>query len=378
MSDYRCDDCARRISAPGLIWRCNCGGPVSIATRGRFDPRAISSRPFTIWRYREAIGIGRSVDPVTLGEGFTPIVTREIEGLPARFKLEFLMPTGSFKDRGASVVMSHLAASGVSHAVEDSSGNAGIAMAAYGSRAGVAVDILVPDDTPRPKLSAIEACGGRLMRIPGGRAAASAEALRRAESGLPFASHVWNPYFLEGTRTFAFEVWEQMDRRMPPRVFLPVGNATLLIGAFDGFVQLREDGLASSLPRLTAVQAAACAPLAEPEAERPARVPGRGVEGSGPATLADGIRIASPPRSRRAREATQRSAGCVLAVSEEEIRSAWSLLGRNGLDIEPTSAVAFAGALRWMRSDPEAASREIETEGPPLIVLTGTGLKVLP
>jgi threonine synthase len=349
---------------------------VSITTRGRFDPRAIASRPLTLWRYREAIGIGHHVDPVTLGEGFTPIVNREIDALPARFKLEFLMPTGSFKDRGASVVMSHLAASGVSRAVEDSSGNAGAAMAAYGSHAGISVDILVPDDAPRPKLCAIEACGGRLMRIPGGRAAASAEALRRAEAGLPFASHVWNPYFLEGTRTFAFEVWEQTDRRLPPRIFLPVGNASLMIGAFDGFAQLREDGLAATLPRMMAVQAAACAPLHGTQGQRPAHDPGRGVEGSGGATIADGIRIASPPRIRRAHEAIVRSAGEVLAVTEQEILAAWRSLGLNGLDVEPTSAVAMAGALQWMRADPDLAAREIESEGPPLIALTGSGLKV--
>src|SRR5262249_22681040 len=189
------------------------------------------------------------------------------------------------KDRGASVVMSHLAASGVSRAVEDSSGNAGVAMAAYGSHAGIEVDILVPDDAPRPKLGAIEACGGRLMRIPGGRAAASTEALLRGEGGLACASHVWNPFFLEGTRTFAFEVWEQLERSMPPRLFLPAGNGSLLVGLFDGLTQLREDGLAATVPRLMAVQASACAPLAVESG----RIESAGV------TIADGSRSASPP-----------------------------------------------------------------------------------
>lgn len=341
-----------------------------MATRGRFDPRAIVSRPFTIWRYREAIGIGRSVDPVSLGEGFTPIVEREVLGVPALLKLEFLMPTGSFKDRGASVVVSQMAASGVSRAVEDSSGNAGIAMAAYASRAGLTMEILVPDDAPRPKLAAIEAVGGRLMRISGGRAAASVEALRRAEAGLPFASHVWNPFFLEGTRTFAFEVWEQRERRVPPRIFMPVGNGSLLLGAFDGFVQLREDGLAAGVPRMMAVQAAACAPLAGPPPDpREARPPAA-------PTCADGIRIPSPVRERRIRDALTRSGGAAIAAGEDEIEAALSALGRRGIHVEPTAAVALAGAVRWLRADPPAAAREIETEGPPLVVLTGTGLKV--
>ena len=372
MSDYRCDNCTRRISAPALIWRCSCGGPVSVATRGRFDPRAIAARPYTIWRYREAIGIGHAIDPITLGEGFTPIVSREVGGLPARFKLEYLMPTGSFKDRGASVVISQMAAHGVARAVEDSSGNAGAAMAAYGSRAGITVEILVPDDAPRPKLAAIIACGGKLMRMPGGRAGASSEALRRAESGIPYASHVWNPFFLEGTRTFAFETWEQTDGRLPPRVFLPVGNGSLLIGAFDGFVQLREDGLATTLPRMMGVQAAACAPLASMTAD--------GINNtlSPASTIADGIRIPAPPRARRARQAVERSGGAFIAVSEEEIAAAMGSLGRCGLDVEPTAAVALAGAIRWFAADPIAAAREIESEGTPLIALTGSGLKVMP
>jgi threonine synthase len=367
VSDYRCDDCGRRLSAPGLMWRCACGGPLSITARGRFDPRAIGSRPATIWRYREAIGVGRAVDPITLGEGFTPIVEREVSGLLARFKLEYLMPTGSFKDRGASVVISQMAASGISRAVEDSSGNAGVAMAAYGSRAGIGVEILVPDDAPRPKLAAIEACGGRLMRIPGGRAAASTEALRRAESGIPFASHVWNPFFTEGTKTFAFEIWEQSEGRLPPRIFVPVGNGSLLIGAFDGFAQLREDGLIESVPRLMAVQAAACAPLAVASPQPPQ---------AGTTTLADGIRIPAPPRARRVREAVRLSEGGMLAVTEEEIAAAWSSLGKHGLDVEPTAAVALAGAIRWSREAGGEASREIETAGPPLVALTGSGLKV--
>ncbi|HEY3174315.1 MAG TPA: pyridoxal-phosphate dependent enzyme [Candidatus Polarisedimenticolia bacterium] len=342
-----------------------------MATRGRFDPRAIATRPLTIWRYHEAIGIGRTLDPVTLGEGFTPIVSREICGLPSLFKLEFLMPTGSFKDRGASVVMSHLAAHGVARAVEDSSGNAGVAMAAYGTRAGISVEILVPDDAPRPKLAAIEVCGGRLIRMPSGRGGASAEALRRAESGIPFASHVWNPFFQEGIRTFAFEVWEQMEGRVPARVFVPVGNGSLLIGAFDGFAQLREDGLATSVPRMMGIQAAACAPLAAPSP------PGEADPRPAAATLADGIRIPAPPRARRAREAVERSGGAFMAVTEEEIAEAWGALGRAGLDVEPTAAVSFAGALKWSRSDPQAAEREIVETGPPLSALTGSGLKVL-
>ncbi|HKY33148.1 MAG TPA: pyridoxal-phosphate dependent enzyme [Candidatus Polarisedimenticolia bacterium] len=365
MSGHRCDDCGRRLSSLPLPWRCPCGGPLSVAGRGRFDPRAVASRPPTLWRYREAIGVGLRLEPVTLGEGMTPIVQREVAGLPARFKLEFLMPTGSFKDRGATVVLSQMAASGISRAVEDSSGNAGAAMAAYGARAGIEVDVLVPHDAPGPKLAAIEAHGGKVQRIHGGRAAASAEALRRAEAGLPFASHVWHPCFLEGTRTFAYEVWEQCGA-MPARIFFPVGNGSLLIGAFDGFVQLLDEGLIRALPRLMAVQASACAPFLAAQGDPP----------EAGATIADGIRIARPPRHRRIREAVSRSGGAFLAVDDEAIQAARHALCRAGLGVEPTSAAALAGALQWRCEAGPAAARESEEPGGWLIPLTGTGLKV--
>jgi len=120
---------------------------------------------------------------------------------------------------------------------------------------------------------------------------------------------------------------------------------------------------------MMAVQAAVCAPLMSPEGASAA------ARAAPPATMADGIRIAAPPRARRILESVRLSGGGVSAVSETEIAEAMDALARAGLDVEPTSAVAFAGALRWLRDDPDGAAREIETAGPPLIALTGTGLK---
>lgn len=363
MIEAACDACSRRTSLTRHAWRCHCGGPLSLVSRGRFDPRSIRGRPAGMWRYREAMALGGSVDPVTFGEGFTPIVSKEIEGMPARFKLEYLMPTGSFKDRGASVVVSHLAASGVTHAHEDSSGNAGMAMAAYATHAGISMEVFVPDDAPAAKLAAIEAHGGRVMRLSGGRDAVAAEAIRRAGAGAIYASHVWNPFFIEGTKTFSFEIREQVER-FPPRIFFPLGNGTLLLGAYNGFVQLREWGMIPAVPRLMGVQSAAFAPFLDR---------GTAVETKGD-TIADGIRIASPARERRVRDAVARSAGAFLAVRDPEIAGARDALGKAGLDVEPTSAAALAGALHWLASDPDAA-REIETMGAPMIALTGSGIK---
>jgi len=358
MTPCRCDVCGTAVA--GLMaWRCGCGGPISVPLPARFDPSAIARDAPGVWRYRAALGVSPDMRPVSLGEGRTPIVERVVDGLRARFKLEYLSPTGSFKDRGASVVISHLASHGATHAIEDSSGNAGHAMAAYGSRAGIRLEVLAPDDAPRPKRIAIEACGATLTTIAGGRGAVSARALELASSGTAFASHVWSPWFVCGTRTIAFEIWEQRHEDMPERIFFPVGNASLLIGAHEGFTLLRDSGLIERIPRLMGVQAEACAPL----------VPGRTEPPPGAtATLADGIRVAAPPRARRARAAVDGSGGRFIAVGEAEIARAWARLGASGLDVEPTAAAAFAGALKW--------SREAEDRNPPLVALTGSGLKV--
>jgi len=355
MNRCLCDACGREVADP-LAWRCPCGGTLSIAGPDVFDPGRIDSRAPGIWRYRFALGVPGTVEAVTLGEGATPIVERSVDGLRCRFKLEYLSPTGSFKDRGATVVVSHLANRSVTHAIEDSSGNAGHAMAAYAAHAGIRMEILTPEGAPRAKRASIETCGATVTEVAGDRAAVSARAMAIADGGTPFASHVWNPWFACGTRSFAFEIWEQQPAAIPERIFLPVGNASLLTGAYEGFRMLRAGGVIPAIPRMMAVQADACAPLV-PGAARP-----------GGATRADGIRVVSPPRAAGARAAVEGSAGAFLAVRESAIERARTALAGAGLDVEPTSAVAFAGALAWSRRTDETCV--------PLVALTGSGLKV--
>jgi threonine synthase len=359
MTGFVCDHCARLHEAPPPLWRCPCGGPLAVAGRGRLEPGSLAGRPPTLWRYREALALDATVKPVSLGERITPLVRARVAGLDALFKLETTLPTGSFKDRGSCIVVSEMAARGVTAAVEDSSGNAGASMAAYGSRAGLAMHIVAPADAPAPKLAAIEACGGRLTRVPGPRDASTQEALRRASGGMEFASHVWNPWFLEGTRTVAWEIWEQMEGELPARMFVPVGNGSLLAGAAAGFADLVSWGLAARVPRMMGVQADGCAPFVHP---------GRPAAG----TVADGIRIVSPPRARAIRNAVAGSEGEFLAVTDAAILDARAALGRAGLDVEPTAAVAFAGAREWGRRAPASGDRE----DLPVIALTGSGLKV--
>jgi threonine synthase len=359
-----CSVCGAESPFDAPIWRCACGGLLDIVHTPEIDPAEVAKRPPTLWRYREAIALARNATVVTLGEGCTPLLPIELEHVRFLAKLEQIAPTGSFKDRGACVLMTQAAALGIDTVVEDSSGNAGSAIAAYGARAGVSCHIHVPASTSPAKLGQIAAYGATLHRIPGTREDTANAALKAAEATY-YASHVWNPFFLQGTKTWAYEVCEQLGWRAPDAVVLPIGNGTLLLGAALGFAELEEMGLIGNRPRLIGVQAAACAPLVEAYRQgmsEPAPVT--------PApTRAEGIAIAAPRRGQQILEAVHRSRGTLIAVSEDEIAATQHALGRQGLYIEATAAVAPAGLLALRRRSVLRRDATLVT------ALTGHGLK---
>jgi threonine synthase len=295
-------------------------------------------------------------------EGFTPLEEITFDGNRTLVKIDYLFPTGSYKDRGATVLMSKMKEWGVQKAVEDSSGNAGSAIAAYCAKAGIKCEIYVPRDTSPEKTVQIRAYGATLREVQGSRER-TAEVAMKAAFKIPYASHCWNPFFLHGTKTFAFEVWEQMDWKAPDVVVLPIGHGTLFLGASIGFKELREAGMIKRVPRLVGVQSASCAPLyrafkrgwAEPRLVEKRE------------TVAEGIAIAEPVRGRQILEAIQRTDGEILAVTEEEIGMALKEMGRRGHFIEPTSAATIAGLKRYLKK-----KRRRETV---VSTLTGTGLK---
>ena len=250
-----------------------------------------------MWRYREAIPIREDAPVVSFDEGITPLLSVRIDGRPVWVKQDHLFPTGSYKDRGASVLISQARALGVTEIVEDSSGNAGCAIAAYCARAGIGATIYVPHDTAPAKLAQIRRYGATLCRVPGTRQD-TADAAWQAAQRSYYASHSWNPFFLHGTKTFAYEVCEQLGWRAPDTVVLPAGNGTLLLGAAIGFGELLAAGIVDRRPRIVAVQARACAPLYEAfTADGYVR---RKLDSIPPVqaqpTLAEGIAIARPIR----------------------------------------------------------------------------------
>jgi threonine synthase len=301
---------------------------------------------------------------VTLGEGWTPLVPGEWEGAPVLYKLELAMPTGSFKDRGMTVMVSYLRSRGITRVLEDSSGNAGASLSAYAAAAGLACRILVPETASYPKVAQIAACGAEVVTIAGSRQDVAEAALHQS-ADIFYASHNWQPFFVEGTKTLAYELWEQLGFRAPDNVVVPLGYGSNVLGCDRGFDELARNGEIAKAPRLFGVQAANCAPYhAAFEA---------GVEHLVPTaiapTVAEGIASAKPTRVAEVLRAVRGSGGAVVAVEEEEIVAALRALARRGLYVEPTAAAAAAGLTRLL------SSGAIRPEDSTILVLTGSGLK---
>jgi threonine synthase len=279
-------------------------------------------------------------------------------------KLEWFAPTGSFKDRGASVLISLLRQQGITSILEDSSGNGGAAIAAYAAAAGISAKILVPAYTQVGKTVQMRTYGAALSLIPGTRQDTTDEALRQAAS-LFYASHNWHPVFLQGTKTLAYELWEDLGHRAPDNVIIPTGAGSNVLGLDIGFNELLNRGEIDRLPRLFAVQPENCSPI------HASFVDGRETHADVEVkpTIAEGTAIAKPIRTREVVQAVKRSGGRTHSVGEKEIVAALMDLGRCGLFAEPTSAMA-AAALTQLVESGAVSSRETT-----VVLLTGSGLK---
>jgi len=286
----------------------------------------------------------------------------DFSGRRVLLKMDYLFPTGSYKDRGATVLVSMAKELGVNRVVEDSSGNAGAAMAAYCARAGIRCEIYVPEDTGPEKLVQIQTYGSRVKKVAGSRERTAEVTLKAAERTY-YASHCWNPFFLHGTKTFAFEIWEQMGWKAPGALVLPVGHGTLFLGSYIGFRELKESGFIEKIPKLVGIQAAFCDPLYQSlqKGEKEA------VAIEKKETMAEGIAIAKPIRGKQILEAIRETGGDIVPVTEMEIGVALREVGRRGHYVEPTAASTIAGLKKYLRESPQ---REVVVS-----TLTGAGLK---
>ena len=323
----------------------------------------IDGRTRSLWRYRAALPVVIE-KPITLGEGCTPLVQQAWGNLRPYFKLEWFNPTGSFKDRGSAVMLSFLRQIGVDTILEDSSGNGGSSMAGLGAAGGMRVKILAPASTSPAKIAQARAYGADMQLVEGPREDSEAEAIRQSEDTF-YASHNWQPFFLEGTKSLAYELWEDLGFRAPDNVVIPVGAGSSLLGCAFGFRELREAGQITKLPRLFATQPLNCSPI---DASFKAGVD-TPVARDARKTVAEGTAIKHPMRLREIIGALRESGGGTVALKEDEIIAALRRMARQGLFAEPTSASA-AAAL-----DKLSEAGSIKANETTVVLLTGNGLK---
>lgn len=345
-----------------LVYRCN--RPLAPT------PSALTGRG--VWRYAALLP---DVEPISVGEGATPLVSSARIGpqlgVELLFKLEGSNPSGSFKDRGATVMLSVLQSFGARAVTDDSSGNAGAALATYAARAGLRAVLYVPAHASGPKLAQISALGANVVRVPGPRDQATDAVWEacRVDPDLLYASHNASPFFISGITTLAFELFEELDGCLPDHVLVPTGGGGLFLGLTYGFLQLRDLGWVEHVPRVHIAQPTACAPIVRAltagKAAPVERAPG--------STIAEGTRIATPLRGREILAVLKTVGGKAVAVEEEEIVSAQRLLAlAEGLHVEPTAALP-AAAL------PDLITRGAIPKGSTVVaILTGTGLKATP
>ncbi len=340
-------------------WRGDAGEPLLLTEMPGIAPAQIDRAARSLWRYRAALP-PLPGEPITMGEGCTPLIPRHHAGATALLKCEWFMPTGSFKDRGASVMLSLLRAQGVAEVLEDSSGNGGAAIAAYAAAGGLRARIFVPAATSPAKTVQSRASGAGITLVPGTRQDCADAALAEAER-IFYASHNWHPFFLQGTKTLAYELWEDLGFRAPDNVIVPCGAGSNVLGCGIGFAELLRAGQIAALPRIFAAQPANCAPIArafldqEPAEPRP--------------TIAEGTAIAQPIRLREVIGVLRQSQGGAVMLSEEEIAGATLELARSGIYVEPTCAQAAAAFAKLLRAGTIAPGQTT------VVVLTGTGLK---
>lgn len=333
---FICHRCSKEREDKELYCK-NCGGYFVPDIDEKFNPDIKMNFPYIKnW--------------ITLGEGNTPLLYDD-----AIFKLEYLSPTLSYKDRGSLTLISslvdHLKNKNIKRINEDSSGNAGASIAAYGARAGLDVHIYVPENANEFKIKLIESFGGKIHRIRGNRNDVTRAAMN-AEGF--FASHVLNPEFRDGMRMISYEIFRDLKDPLP-RIFVPVSAGTLLLGMISGFKHLYDSSMIERMPEIVATQTEQVSPLCH-AMKNEKYIPPEKIT-----SVADAL-ISTSPLLLDEMINKMKDQECII-VNEQEIIEARNILFRKGISVEYSSAVAYA------------AFKKGNFSGENLIVLTGHGIK---
>lgn len=360
--NYICSKCGKVMPTTIRAPKCECGGLWKL----QFDPpkfslSEIDRNEWSMFRYRKFMALEDDAwKSITMGEGLTPVIPFDEDVL---FKMDYCMPTLSFKDRGAAVLISHCKSIGVDSVVQDSSGNAGNSVAAYSARAGISCEIFVPEGTSPKKIDMIRAHGATCTVVPGSRDhCADVCRAKVTDEGLYYANHVYNPFFYEGTKTYIYEVYEQLHR-IPDYVLIPVGNGTLFLGAMHALEHLLASGCIDRMPQIIAVQSEKCDPLL-----KSARAGITALTDVSPEpTLAEGIAIGKPMRGEEILEYAKKYNIHFVHAPEDKILDARAIIAEKGIYCEHTTAANYAAYLEYCRLYGPAHDC--------LITMCGAGLK---
>jgi threonine synthase len=349
---------------------------VDLVTAGRtFTREALATREKSLWRYRDVLPLPDGVEPVSLGEGGTPVLKAERFGravdLPKLWiKDESQNPTQSFKARGMAVAVSMAKYLGATKLAVPSAGNAGGALAAYAARAGLEAHIFMPRDTPRANIMECRELGAQITLIDGLITDCGAEIARRKEAeGWFDISTLKEPYRVEGKKTLGYELAEQFDWQLPDVILYPTGGGTGLIGMWKAFDEMEALGwIGKKRPRMFSVQAAGCAPIVRAFENGDSTA----AEFPNPQTRASGLRVPKAIGDFLILKILRQSKGGAVAVDDEEMMRVTREVGSSeGLFVAPEGAACFA-ALKSLLSTGRIASEERV-----VIFNTGSGIKYL-
>ncbi len=371
-----CIGCSTRFK-PTQTYTCpKCGDLLQIgynyqSLRRRFIASIRKPGPISVWRYKNILP-SSSLNAVSLGEGGTglspSVRLNDRLGLDqVYFKNEGQNPTGSFKDRGMTVAITRAVELGARTVVCASTGNTSASMAAYVARAGLKAVVLIPaGKITKGKLLQAIVHGARINQVSGNFDAALEKARGMAQSGKLYLVNSLNPYRIEGQKTLAFEIWEQLRHTVPNAIIVPVGNAGNISAIWKGFWELQEVKLTDRTPRMIGIQASGAAPIAVAYARGESRV----VPWKHPETSASAIRIGAPASWKKALRAVKDSGGAMLTVSDSEISRAQRLLANHeGIFAEPASSASVAGLAK------AAKLGLVKPRDRIVCVITGHGLK---
>ena len=378
LSHLECTACGLRHDWSHLQNLCTaCHKPlfaiVDLAKAGRALTReALATREKSLWRYREVLPVPAGVEPVSLGEGGTPLLraTKFADDVDLWIKDESLNPTQSFKARGMSVAVSMAKHLGATKLAVPSAGNAGGALAAYAAHGGLEAHIFMPRDTPRANIIECRELGAHVTLIDGLITDCGAEiARRKADQGWFDMSTLKEPYRIEGKKTLGYELAEQLDWKLPDAILYPTGGGTGLIGMWKAFDEMEALGwIDHKRPRMFSVQASGCAPIvrAFEAGEKFA------AEFPNPQTIASGLRVPKAIGDFLILKILRQSNGGAVAVDDREmIRVVRNVGSTEGLFVAPEGAACFA-ALKSLRR-----AGKIDMGERVVIFNTGSGIKYL-